>query len=925
MHLHQHGQTSTNRLVQFSPTTAPKLRQSNSVWNRSNNWTTNRTYGNINNRRSRSLGPKTSKTVHFEPKIVTHLKNSDLNSTPNVDQFLIAHKPSAIYRYNSVQFLNSLRNFRHHTITTGQIRQHRTELSHHYKMSKEILDSFVRLKSTQIDGLFGGEQRATTKLMNGFNRTESEKQQQMAPQNDSNEMINVTDDCSTSPTANTTQVPSTSITETMAEEKKTSPNHQSVPMFRKKTTPRPKSASIYVRRNRLTSGKSSAKLTKGMSGAISDDERLNVKGRYDDDGHSDSESLDPIFHRSLDKISSIANWERQIRYELEIEKELQRRELDRQKEKLQSDQRKLEEWDKQLRIELDARERKIRLNEEELRSRYEEFGQKSADLMRREHTINDIVTERIKAEMKLEIEKLRKKFNELELDKSNLTKKEERVKEVEARLHEQVKIVKEKIDSKRLSDIEMAKFKKEMEIMKKENEVLKEKVESMEDYQVTKFENRSMKNELQILKESLDSKNQELERERDRWEKEQRANDQKVISLRSELRKAEQELIIQKQKEQGDLEEMNSKYEAVNGQFKRLQAFVKDHLVKLNSDFSLTTQSLNAHYKPTAQFVTGTKHSPLHQMRHHSSSHHLHRLNRVAGHSHNRYNHQRSKTNGPIYVNGDELKHRNEIVPLDSPHNNGIDGDKPSDDAMVQKIVNKIYEKMSHQNNRTPIRGEEISPDKVANTIEDHRVVNESPLMSQLLSSTPARDSPTNQNINMNKSNSIRMSNSSGSVLHELMAITRHTSPPVDKSADVGKLNQGMKSMFILDEDDVHEELPNYQQSIKTIPQHRSLYEELLESDIASGSSSKMIGQDQMARTNQRFQSTNVITPRESTSIHNDDNNNHVLNGKSSNNETNVSPTKPTNNGERSTVVIRNNSGGESRSDSKSDSFEIDW
>lgn len=157
------------------------------------------------------------------------------------------------------------------------------------------------------------------------------------------------------------------------------------------------------------------------------------------------------------------------------------------------------------------------------------------------------------------------------------------------------------------------------------------------------------------------------------------------------------------------------------------------------------------------------------------------------------------------------------------------------------------------------------------------------------------------------------------------MAITRHTSPPVDKSADVGKLNQGMKSMFILDEDDVHEELPNYQQSIKTIPQHRSLYEELLESDMASGSSSKMIGQDQMARTNQRFQSTNVITPRESTSIHNDDNNNHVLNGKSSNNKTNVSPTKPTNNGERSTVVIRNNSGGESRSDSKSDSFEIDW
>ena len=144
-----------------------------------------------------------------------------------------------------------------------------------------------------------------------------------------------------------------------------------------------------------------------------------------------------------------------------------------------------------------------------------------------------------------------------------------------------VKIVKEKIDSKRITDIELAKYKKELEIVRKENEVLKEKVDSMEDYQVSKFENRAMKSELQILKETLDSKNQELERERERWEKEQRASDQKIMALRGEVRKAEQELVIQKQKAQGDLEEMTSKYDAVNGQLKRLQAFIKDHLAKL--------------------------------------------------------------------------------------------------------------------------------------------------------------------------------------------------------------------------------------------------------------------------------------------------------------------------------------------------------
>lgn len=127
----------------------------------------------------------------------------------------------------------------------------------------------------------------------------------------------------------------------------------------------------------------------------------------------------------------------------------------------------------------------------------------------------------------------------------------------------------------------MAKSKKELETVLKENEVLKERVDSMEDYQAAKFENRSMKGELALLREALESKSGELERERERWEREQRAGDQKVINLRGELRKMEQELLLEKQKAGGDLEEMTSKYDAVNGQLKRLQAFIKDHLAKL--------------------------------------------------------------------------------------------------------------------------------------------------------------------------------------------------------------------------------------------------------------------------------------------------------------------------------------------------------
>lgn len=291
--------------------------------------------------------------------------------------------------------------------------------------------------------------------------------------------------------------------------------------------------------------------------------------------------LEPIFHRSLDRISSIANWEKQIRYELEIEKELQRRELDRQKEKLQHDQRKLSEWDRQLRIELDARERKVRLSELELQARLEEIGQKGEELQRRETIVTEIVNERLKTEMRIEVDKLRKKFNELEGDRTSLAKKEERLREAEARLHEQVKLVKAKIDTKRTSDIELAKSRKELEIVRKENEVLRDKVESMEDYQLTKYENRALKNELACLKEALEAKTSELERDRDRWERDQRANDQKIGQLKAELRKSEQDAALQSQRSADDLEVMSTKYEATSCQVKRLKAFIKNQLTKM--------------------------------------------------------------------------------------------------------------------------------------------------------------------------------------------------------------------------------------------------------------------------------------------------------------------------------------------------------
>ena len=275
------------------------------------------------------------------------------------------------------------------------------------------------------------------------------------------------------------------------------------------------------------------------------------------------EDLDP-----LAKVSAIANWEKQIRYELEIDKEIQSREVERQRERLKNETRKLDDRDKSLRIELDARERKIRLREEELQNNIEDLDQKLSELSTREQMIESIVSEKIKIEMKEEIEKLRKKFNELEEKDLSLNKREEKVKEVEQRLHEQVKIVKEKIDNKRLSEIELAKSRKDLEIVKKENEVLKQRVESMEDYQLTKFENKSLKTQLNAIKESLKNKSIELEVEREKLEKSIKQSDEKVLNLKMDLRKRDQELLLLKQKHQGDLDQYENQLEQLKNQLK---------------------------------------------------------------------------------------------------------------------------------------------------------------------------------------------------------------------------------------------------------------------------------------------------------------------------------------------------------------------
>ncbi|XP_054164764.1 putative uncharacterized protein DDB_G0286901 [Oppia nitens] len=294
----------------------------------------------------------------------------------------------------------------------------------------------------------------------------------------------------------------------------------------------------------------------------------------EDNGISIKETND-LKWDSLAKVSSIANWEKQLRYELQIDKEIQMRELERQRERLLTESRELQERDKSLRIKLDAREKRVRQREEELNTSLQELNDKLDEVTAKEHTIDTIVNEKIKNELKDEIEKLKKKFNELEINKIELNKRENKVKEVEQRLYSQVKIVKEKIDNKKLLDMELIKTRKDLEIARKENELMKERVDSMDDYQMTKFENKSLKNELNIVKESLENKLTEFETEKQKFEKLIKERDEKVLKLTIDLRKCEQQILLMKQKHQGDIDQFDNKLIQLDNQFKQSKLVTK--------------------------------------------------------------------------------------------------------------------------------------------------------------------------------------------------------------------------------------------------------------------------------------------------------------------------------------------------------------
>ena len=288
----------------------------------------------------------------------------------------------------------------------------------------------------------------------------------------------------------------------------------------------------------------------------------------------------PAFTSQLESLSSIANWERRLRHGLELERELQGKEIERQKEILNNEWRKLSEKDKTLRIELDARERKIRQKEELIRSDLDEINRKEMMIAEREKMIDEIVIQRTKDEISEEVEKLKKKFYQLEQSKVNLNKREEKLKDAEQKLHEQAILVKEKIDKKKDTEIEMAKFRKEYEIMKKENEILKSRLEELQDYQVVKFQNNSLKNELKCVKEALKNKITEFDDAKGVWEKEKKKEEEIILKLKMELRKCEQEYLLIKQKHQGEINEWSHKNEQLKLELQHSKSFAQQIAAK---------------------------------------------------------------------------------------------------------------------------------------------------------------------------------------------------------------------------------------------------------------------------------------------------------------------------------------------------------
>lgn len=283
---------------------------------------------------------------------------------------------------------------------------------------------------------------------------------------------------------------------------------------------------------------------------------------------------------TFDKISTIALWEKKMRLELEIEREIQTKELERQRVKLDNEWRKLHEKDKVLRIELDAKERRVRRREDDIKNELDEVDQKLGELHRREEIINEIVAQKVKGEVCQEREKLRSKFYELEQSRENMAKREEKIREIEARLHEQAKIVKEKIEAKKDYEIELAKLRREYEITKLENEALKSRFQGMQDYQVVKFEKNSLKTELNAIKNSLKSKQQELDSSQDRWEREAKSLGDRVLKLKLDLKKQEEELLLTKQKHQGENNEWSERQEQLTAEVQQLRSVAQQLALK---------------------------------------------------------------------------------------------------------------------------------------------------------------------------------------------------------------------------------------------------------------------------------------------------------------------------------------------------------
>ena len=157
------------------------------------------------------------------------------------------------------------------------------------------------------------------------------------------------------------------------------------------------------------------------------------------------------------------------------------------------------------------------------------------------------------------------------------------------------------------------------------------------------------------------------------------------------------------------------------------------------------------------------------------------------------------------------------------------------------------------------------------------------------------------------------------------------TITPSQNNETLKSPGRSLKSILPLENEDFDadaNELPEYHEStrIQSPPtQHRSLFDELLASEGIAGPSSGIKPQPNgLNKAMANMPPTSSSMPLPPSSIQNDNNNNHVLSKKQPND-----PMNPANRNVVSTSKdnhsSRSNSAGDSRSDSKSESFEIDW